>query len=137
MATEKPSYLRQNEFGQEIPDDTPVVIHIKGQTISQFDQVREFIRRELREHQTGEIETFEDANDFDVEDDLFPVSAAEYTEDTEAADREVIAAAQARPAAAPTEGKPSVGTGGLGGGSPPVSPPPAGVAGGTPPPQDQ
>lgn len=96
MATEKPSYLRQNEFGQEIPDDTPVMIHIKGRTISQFDEVREFIRRELREHQTGEVETFEDANDFDVPDDLFPVSAAEYSEDTEAADREVIEAHQAR-----------------------------------------
>jgi len=95
----KPSYLKQNDFGQEIPDDTPVVIHIKGRTISQFDQVRAFIRRELAEHADGQLETFEDANDFDVEDDPFPVSAAEYTEDTEAADREVIEAEASRAAA--------------------------------------
>jgi len=110
----KPSYLHMDAEGREIPDDTPVVIRIKGNVISQFDEVRAFIRRELREHQSGEIETFEEANDFDVEDDLFPVGAAEYAEDTEAADREVIAAGdptQPRPPQV-NSGKPEATTGG-------------------------
>lgn len=85
-----------NEFGQEVPDNEPVVIHIKGRIYSQFDQVRDFIRRELVQHRSGEVETFEEANDFDVHDDLFPVSPSEYTEDTEAADREVLERARAR-----------------------------------------
>jgi len=127
----KPFYIKQNEFGQEVPDDSPIVIHIKGRTISQFDQVRDFIRRELREHADGSVETFEDANDFDVEDDLFPVSPSEYSEDTEAADREVLAAVQNERSGKDSARQPEETSGGAGG-TPPVSPL-AGVA----PPRDQ
>lgn len=109
----------QNEFGQEVPDPTPVVIRFKGAVISQFDQVRAFIRNELAANRAGSgAESFEEANDFDVEDDLFPVGGHEYDEDTELADREVI-----------QRGDPRVKPGA--GGVPPVSPP---VAGGAAPP---
>lgn len=121
----KPDYLKLDQEGREIPDDTPVVIRIKGNIISEYDQVRAFIRRELREQRTGEVETFEEANDFDVGEDLFPVGAAEYAEDTEAADREVMEAgdpSKLRPLDAGVKqsvnsGNASGGTGGV----PPVS----------------
>lgn len=82
---------RLTHDGAEIPDQEPIVIHFRGRVINQFDQVREFIRRELHQHRTGEIETIEEANDFDVDDDLFPVSPHEYDEETERSDHEVAA----------------------------------------------
>lgn len=109
-----------NEKGQEIPDDTPVVIRFKSRVITEFDRVREFIQRELSDTaaRTG-AETFAEANDFDVDDDLFPVSPHEYAEDTEAADREVLNAGDPRKKATkkpkPSEGKPSDGAGSEGG----------------------
>lgn len=108
-----------NDKGQEIPDPTPVVIRIRGRVISEFDQVRAFIRNELsRQAGQADLETLEEANDFDVEDDLFPVSPHEYTADTEAADREALrAAARAREVkvkAQPSSGKPEDGAGGAG-----------------------
>lgn len=79
--------------GREIPDNTPLVVRFRGRTISQFDQVRAYIRNELsRQAEALEMESFEDANDFQVDDDLFPVSPHEYSEDTEAADREALLA---------------------------------------------
>lgn len=113
-----------NEFGQEVPDDTPVVIRFRGKVVTQFDQVRDFIRRELSANRVDAgAESFEEANDFDVDDDLFPLSPNEYTEDTEAADLETLRAGQPR---SPQDGfqqpvnggNPAGGTGG----APPVSP---------------
>lgn len=97
-----------NELGQEIPDDTPVVIRFKGRTISKFEDVRAFIRREMSAIASQEgRETLAEANDFDVDGDPFPVSAREYSEGTEAADREALAYIQSR-----QEGKPEASTGG-------------------------
>lgn len=112
----------QNEFGQEIPDDMPVVINIPGRgQIHDHDQIREYIHLYLSQaaRDAGE-ETFEEANDFDVEDDEFPVSPHEYREDTERADREVLEAGDPRvprdgfppapvPPTPPTPGNPGVG----------------------------
>lgn len=118
----KPAFLQQNDSGQEIPDDTPIVIRLRGQTITDFDRVREFIKRELREHQTGQVETFDEANDFDVEDDLFPVSPHEYSQDTEAADREALLAGDpSRPK--PVAAAPGVESSSGGGVQPPPAPP--------------
>ena len=41
-----------------------------------------------------EKETFEEANDFDVDDDIFPVSPHEYSEDQESSDMGIIAEGQ-------------------------------------------
>lgn len=97
-----------DDQGREIPDNTPIVVRFRGRVVSQFDQVRAYIRNELsRQAASLEMETFEDANDFDVEDDLFPVSPHEYSADTEVADREALAAGDpslktnGRPIAAP------------------------------------
>lgn len=82
---------RLNEQGQEVPDPTPVTIRFKGRAINQFDQVRQFIREELSRNQSARgRETFEEANDFDVEDDPFPVSPEEYNQDTEESDLETL-----------------------------------------------
>lgn len=103
-----------NEFGQEVPDSTPVVVRFRGRVISQFDQVRDFIRRELAQHRTGELETFEEANDFNVEDDPFPVPPEEYDQDTADADNEVLQAGDPRTSRTPQDNpdKPGVSNGG-------------------------
>lgn len=87
--------------GREIPNPNPIVFHLPGQVVTEYDRVRELIARELAFQASvrGE-ETFDEANDFDVDDDMFPVSAHEYTEDTEAADREALAQEQERQARA-------------------------------------
>lgn len=83
--------INMNEFGQEVPNDEPVVIRFKGRCISQFDEVRAYIRRELSANRADAgAETFDEANDFEVDGDPFPVSAHEYEQDTEDADREVL-----------------------------------------------
>lgn len=82
-----------NEDGQEVPNPNPIVIYLPGGPVSDFDRVREILRRELSlEAAAREQETFEDANDFEVDGDMFPVSPHEYDEDTEAADREALQA---------------------------------------------
>lgn len=107
--------MQLDDQGREIPDPTPIVIRVRTGVISQFDQVRAFIRNELSRQAGAEgFETIDDANDFDVDDDLFPVSPHEYTADTEAADREALAAAEARAKAKPASGKPDAGAGGAG-----------------------
>lgn len=78
--------------GREVPNPNPIVIHLASGPVTDFDRVRELIRRELSiEAERNGEETMEEANDFDVEDDMFPVSAHEYTEDTEKADIEALA----------------------------------------------
>lgn len=104
-----------NEKGQEVPDPTPIVVRFKSRVITEFDRVREFIQRELSESAgRAGAETFEEANDFDVEDDMFPVSPHEYAEDTERADREVLEAGdpRRRPPPQDASGKPVASTGG-------------------------
>lgn len=81
-----------NDKGQEIPDDTPIVIHIKNRRIAKFDDVRAFIRAELSNaaRMAGE-ETFEEANDFDIDGDpIDPSTPYEYSADQELADLETL-----------------------------------------------
>lgn len=90
-----------DEFGREIPNPNPIVIHLPSGLVNDFDRVRELIRYQLSaEAAAREEETFEDANDFDVPGDVFPVSPHEYDEDTEAADREALAVEAEREARA-------------------------------------
>lgn len=79
--------------GREIPNPNPIVIYLPSGPVTDFDRVRELIRRELSYQAAldGE-ETLEEANDFDVDGDMFPVSPHEYAEETEAADREALEA---------------------------------------------
>lgn len=86
-----------DEQGREIPNPNPIVIYLPGGPVSDFDRVRELIRRELSiEAERAGMESIEDANDFDVDDDMFPVSPHEYAEETELADREALAVEQER-----------------------------------------
>lgn len=96
-----------NEFGQEIPDDTPVVINLPGVgQVNMLDDVKKFIDIYMSQRAAAEgMETIEDANDFEVDDDLFPVSPHEYDKETELADLEALQVA-ANPQA--TTGKPVV-----------------------------
>lgn len=57
--------------GAEIPDPIPLAITFKGRKITKFDEVRSFIDNYLssKAQEAGE-ESFEDANDFDVDDDI-------------------------------------------------------------------
>lgn len=77
--------------GREIPDQTPIVIRVKNRRISQWDDVRAFIRNELSNAASNSgAETFEEANDFYMEDDPSPPSPWEYSADQEAEDREAL-----------------------------------------------
>lgn len=81
-----------NEFGQEIPDDTPVSIHIPGLgQVNDVDEIRRIIREQISfAAMEAEMETEDDANDFDVDDDMFPAGQAEYDELLEAGDLEAL-----------------------------------------------
>lgn len=119
-----------NEQGQEIPDLTPIVIRVKNRKITQWDDVRAFIRNELSNAaRDSGAETFEEANDFEMEDDPEPQSRWEYSADQEDEDRQVmldqIAARQQRSSVSQgeTDDPPP-------GGTPPAAPtPPPGKPG--------
>lgn len=57
-----------DEHGREILDQTPISISVPFQT--DRDRIREMIRREISQHaQDTGMETFEEANDFEVDND--------------------------------------------------------------------
>lgn len=63
--------LNHDRFGREVPDPTPVAPPIGYQKpFSMVDHLRELVRTELsRAAADADVETFEDADDFDIEDD--------------------------------------------------------------------
>jgi hypothetical protein len=67
----------------ETPDPTPVAAPISmRKSPSIFDHVRDMIRREMSEAaEAAGYESFEDADDFDVDDDPFPHSRHTLDED--------------------------------------------------------
>lgn len=86
MGTQDPTYDAEtgemivNEKGQEVPDPTPMappVGYVKQQSLA--EQIREMVRSEkLRmEVEAQGLETFEEADDFDVGDDYDPLSPYE------------------------------------------------------------
>lgn len=75
---------RLNEKGWEIPDQTPVAIPAYIKHRDQRDSIREMIRAELsREMAEIGLETFAEADDFDVGDDFDPTSPYEEQFDPE------------------------------------------------------
>lgn len=67
--------LLQNEHGHELPDATPIappIGYVKHPTIA--EQIRDMVRSEqLRAAAMASgLETFEEADDFDIEDDPMP-----------------------------------------------------------------
>lgn len=78
-----------DDQGREVPDQEPIVIRIRGQSIQQFDHIKAFIRRELSAAAESEgRETFDEANDFDIPDDDIRHSPHEYTEEQEQREKE-------------------------------------------------
>lgn len=112
-----------NDQGQEIPDDTPVVINIPGiGQVNQLDDVKRFMDLYLSNiAERDSYESIDDANDFDVDDDMFPVSAHEYDQATEAADLEALRAGDPTQTRADDEAAKAAFGGS--GGTPPASPP--------------
>lgn len=77
---------RDAQTGKELPDPVPIAPPIGWyKQPSMFDQVRNMVRSEhLRMYAEAQgEETFEEASDFDVEDDIFPASQYEDQADFE------------------------------------------------------
>lgn len=71
-----------DEFGREIPDPTPVPPPPGYRTpMTLTEQIKRFIRTELSQRAAAEeYETFEESEDFDVDEDPDPLSAYELPE---------------------------------------------------------
>lgn len=99
-----------SERGREIPDPTPVAMPIGFKRPEALvDQIRRFVRRELSESAAGHgYETFEESDDFDIEDDddYDPQSPWELNFDQEREERP-SAKRKRESAANGSEGKPS------------------------------
>lgn len=83
---------RLDKFGHEVLSSVPraVTVKIKPRTLTPVEQMQQILASERfkRELEAMGAETFEESEDFEVEDDLFPVSRHEYTEELEADDRD-------------------------------------------------
>lgn len=77
-----------DEFGREIPDPTPIEVPLKFQRPPTLqEQIRQMIRSEsLRATLSEEAESFEEADDFDIDDEeddiLSPYEIEEWREMT-------------------------------------------------------
>lgn len=70
-----------NERGHELPDPTPVEVPIGfRRPLTLQEEIMRFVRREMSQiaEQQG-FETFEESDDFDVDDDVMPYSRHELT----------------------------------------------------------
>lgn len=74
--------MAQNEKGQEIPDPTPVEVPLNfRRPPSLNDRIRSMIAREMSQYASAQgAETFEEANDFEVDEDPDFKSPYEVTE---------------------------------------------------------
>lgn len=81
------------EDGSEQLDETPVAIPVKyTRPPSQFQQLKQELLRELQAKASDHgFDTPEEADDFDCDDDPFPASRWEYSEDEEALYKEDLA----------------------------------------------
>lgn len=72
-----------DRFGREVPDQTPVEMPLGFKRPRPLNEVvQELIRKEFsRQAEAQGQETFDEANDFDVDDDEFPVSPHELLDD--------------------------------------------------------
>lgn len=67
-----------NDKGEEIMDPTPIAVPLRFKQRSYYDQMREMIRREMSQAaQDRGLESFEEADDFDIGDDYDPTTPYE------------------------------------------------------------
>lgn len=136
------SKIALDSFGREMPDSTPIAPPLGYQKQpSMVDHIRALVARGLdTQARAAGLETFEEANDFEVGDDYEPETPYEQlgaegelgplppeVANWSAAERDAfissrVAAAQA---AAPKDNNPSVGGGGAGASPEPAPAPPA------------
>lgn len=71
--------MRFDEKGREVVDSTPISVpHNWQRPLSLHEEIKRFVRAELsRAAQDQDVETFEDADDFDIDEDPDPLSAYE------------------------------------------------------------
>lgn len=74
--------MEYDEYGREIPDPRPIAVPANWQRpLSLHDQIKRFIRTEMsRSAEDSGEESFEDADDFDVDEDPDPFSPYEIAE---------------------------------------------------------
>lgn len=74
--------MRFDTFGREIPDPTPMEVpHDWKRPLSLHEEIRRFVRSELsRQAEAQGEESFEEADDFDVDEDPDPLSPYEIPE---------------------------------------------------------
>jgi hypothetical protein len=77
-----------SEDGAEIPDPVPIVIHTRDGRLTDFDAVKSFMSTHLSAAaDLAEMDTLEEANDFDVDDEIplpetpYEIEADHYEED--------------------------------------------------------
>lgn len=74
--------MKYDQYGRELPDPTPVEVPLafsRPPTIQEM--IKQYIRRELsNQAQDQGAETFEEADDFDVDEDSDPLSLYEIQE---------------------------------------------------------
>lgn len=79
------STVRFDEQGREIPDPTPVAVPVRfrgGPSLA--EEIKAAVRQEVSRYAESQgFETFEEADDFDVEDDPMPASPHELAPDIE------------------------------------------------------
>lgn len=81
--------------GREYPDQTPIAIRVRNRVVTNFDDIRSIIRREVSAAAERQgAESFEEANDFDVDDEPVEKSRWEYSADQELEEREQYEAKQ-------------------------------------------
>lgn len=76
---------RLDEMGREVPDPTPVALPVRLRAgVSMVDEVRQAIRQELSQAaEAAGDESFEEADDFEVDDDPMPYSRFEHDAELE------------------------------------------------------
>lgn len=71
---------RLNALGQEVLDKTPLAKPVRIRKISETDKFRSIVQGMLSDHAADRgVESFEEANDFDIDEDPFPQSRFELT----------------------------------------------------------
>lgn len=75
---------RLDKNGAEILDQKPLAIPARIRKISETDKFRSIVQGMLSQHVADQgFETFEEANDFFIDDDFFPMSPHELTPELE------------------------------------------------------
>ena len=95
-----------NEKGQEVLDNKPVVLDVSPRPLPLVDRIKQAVRHELSEKaRNSGYESFEEANDFDIEDEFAEmdhISGYEVEEMTEEFPNEARLASTGQSEATPT-----------------------------------